>query len=179
MTRNDSQIFKLHRRCAAGEHAMVEKTYINSEQIANFVCPKCQNSKRVNVSKYAGLDRVVMVNVKCPCGHAFTCILERRKRHRQETHLHGTYIRIVEGREERRGLLMVRNLSLTGMKLIIDNNHGWVPGDVILVEFHLDDTQRSLVRKKVIVRNINCAEVGTELAPTESVDKAVGFYLFN
>ena len=52
-------------------------------------------------------------------------------------------------------------------------------GRCFKVEFYLDDFQRSLVRKKVIVRNIFKSEIGTELAPTEAVDKALGFYLFS
>jgi hypothetical protein len=174
-----SQIFKLFHRCAVGENTMVEKIYITSKQMATFVCPKCRNTKRVNVSKYAALDKVVKVNVKCPCGYAYTSILEKRKKYRKETRLHGTYIRIVDGREVHSGLMTVKDLSLNGMKLVINNDHGCVPGDVILVEFRLDDTQRSLVRKKVIIRNINGSEIGTELAPTESIDKALGFYLFS
>jgi len=158
---------------------MVEKVYITSKQMATFICPKCQNSKRVNVSKYAALDKVIKVKVKCPCGYAYTSILEKRKKYRKETRLHGIFVRIVDGREVQSGLMTVRDLSLNGMKLVINGDHGCVPGDLIQVEFHLDDTQRSLVRKKAIIRNINGSEIGTELAPTESVDKALGFYLFS
>jgi len=162
-----------------GEYIMFEKVYITSKQMATFVCPKCQNSKTVNVSQYASLDKIVKVNVKCPCGYAYTSILEKRKKYRKETNLHGTYTRIINGKDAGGGLMTVRDLSTTGMKLQINGDHGCVAGDVIKVEFYLDDTQRSLVRKKVIIRNIIGKEIGTELAPTEAVDKALGFYLFS
>ena len=48
----------------------------------------------------------------------------------------------------------------------------------ILVEFYLDDNLRTLIKKKVIVRNIAGPTIGTEFAPTEAVDKALGFYMF-
>jgi len=158
---------------------MLEKVYITSDQMATFVCPKCGKIKRADVSQYANLDRVVKVNVKCPCGHAYTSLLEKRKKYRRETNLQGAYIRIVEGKEMSRGLMTVKDLSTTGMKLQIDGYHGFEVGDPLKVAFRLDDTKRSLIRKLVIIRNINRSEIGTELAPTETIDKALGFYLFS
>jgi len=158
---------------------MIEKVYITSQQTATFVCPKCRKSKTVNVSQYAELDKIVKVNVKCPCGYAYISILDKRRQYRKETNLHGSYIRIVNGKEAGSGLMKVRDLSITGMKLQINGDHGCAAGDIIRVEFHLDDPQRSLIRKKVIIQNINGKEIGTALAPTEALDKALGFYLFS
>ena len=158
---------------------MMEKVYITSRQMATFVCPKCQKSKTVDVSQYANLDKIIKVNVKCPCGYGYTSILEKRKKYRKETNLHGSYARIVDGKEVGSGLITVKDLSTTGMKLQINGNHGCAEGDVLKVEFHLDDAQRSLIRKKVIIRNVGGKEIGTEFAPTEAVDKALGFYLFS
>ena len=147
--------------------------------MATFCCPNCQKTKTVNVAQYANLDRVIKVKVKCPCGYAYTSILEKRKKYRKETNLHGTYKRIVNGKEAGGGLVKGLDLSISGMKLKISGNHGFRIGDILLVEFHLDDPQRSLIKKKVIIRNIMNDEIGTELAPTEPADKALGFYLFS
>jgi hypothetical protein len=65
------------------------------------------------------------------------------------------------------------------MKLNVNGEHHCIVGDILQVEFHLDDTQRTLINKKVIIRNIIGSNIGTELAPTEAVDKALGFYLFS
>ena len=162
-----------------GEYVMFEKVYITSMQMATFVCPKCEKSKTVDVAQYADLDKMVKVKVKCPCGYSYTSILEKRKKYRKETTLHGSYIRIVDGKEAASGLMTIKDLSMTGMKLHINGDHGCGVGDVLKVEFHLDDAQRSLIRKKVVIRNIFRSEIGTELAPTEAVDKALGFYLFS
>jgi hypothetical protein len=146
---------------AVGENTMFEKVYITSKQMATFICPKCEKSKTVNVSHYANLDKIVKVKVKCPCGYTYNSILEKRKKYRKETNLHGSFIRLVDGKEVSHGLMTVKDLSTTGMKLHINDNHGCVVGDVIKVEFHLDDTQRSLIRKKVIIRNIYRSDIGT------------------
>jgi hypothetical protein len=158
---------------------MTEKVYITSKQMATFVCPKCQKSKTVDVSKYAALDKIIKVNVKCPCGTAYTSILEKRKKYRKETNLPGSYRRIVNGKTIENGLMVVKDLSITGMKLQIGPDHTCEIGDVIQVEFHIDDAQRTFIKKKVIVRNIAGRNFGTEFAPTEAVDKALGFYLFS
>ena len=158
---------------------MVEKVYVTSKHMATFICPECQKSKTVDVSEYAITDKIVRVNVKCPCGHAYTSILEKRKKYRKTTNLPGAFFQIVDGRKKGHQLMTVRDLSTIGMKLHINGDHGCTVGDILEVEFHLDDTQRTLIRKKVIVRNIIGQHVGTELAPTEAVDKALGFYLFS
>jgi hypothetical protein len=36
-----------------------------------------------------------------------------------------------------------------------------------------------MIKKRVIVRNINGPFVGVEFGPAEALDKALGFYLFS
>ncbi len=158
---------------------MTEKIYITSTKMATFVCPKCQKSKTVNVSKYADLDKNVKVSVRCPCGYAYVSILEKRKRYRKETNLPGSYNRYVDGKQISGELMIVKDLSTFGIKLQIDADRDCEVGDIIQVEFHTDDAQRAFIKKKVIIRNINGTIIGTEFAPTEGVDKALGFYLFS
>ena len=158
---------------------MTEKVYMSSTKMATFVCPRCQKSKTVNVSKYADLDKKVKVSVKCPCGHTYISLLEKRKRYRKETNLPGSYSRFINGKQMDGGLMIVRDLSTNGMKLQIDADNDLEVGDVIQVEFHTDDAQRAFIKKKVIVRSINGPSIGTEFAFTEGIDRALGFYLFN
>jgi len=75
--------------------------------------------------------------------------------------------------------MKVRDLSTSGLKIHINTPHQCAVGDIVLVEFSLDDSHRTLIKKKVIVRNIVGQNIGTEFAPTEAVDKALGFYLFS
>ena len=158
---------------------MPEKVYITSKQMATFICPQCQKSKTVDVSKYANLDKIVKVNVSCPCGYRYTSILEKRKKYRKKTHLPGSFVRLVDGRRVGGGLMNVKDLSTSGLKIHTNARHNCAVGDVILVEFSLDDNHRTLIKKKVIVRNIVGKHIGTEFAPTEALDKALGFYLFS
>lgn len=158
---------------------MSEKVFITNQQMATFVCPKCSKSKTVNVSKYVNLDKLVKVNVKCPCGHAYTSILEKRKQYRKETNLPGSYIHSAGDKPANRGLMTVKDVSATGLKLKPNVAQNFAIGDHMQVEFHLDDRNRTLIKKRVIVRNLNVPFVGVEFEPTEAHEKALGFYLLS
>jgi hypothetical protein len=158
---------------------MTEKVYITSQQMATFVCPKCSRSKTVSVSKYANVDKLIKVNVKCPCGHTYTSILEKRKQYRKITSLPGSYIHFIDGRPVNRGVLTVEDISATGMKLKLNAPQGFAVGDQMEVDFNLDDKHRTLIKKRVIVRNINSPFIGVAFGPAEALDKALGFYLFS
>ena len=158
---------------------MTEKVYITSQQMATFVCPKCSRSKTVSVSDYAHVDKLIKVNVKCPCGHAYTSILEKRKQYRKASNLPGSYIHYIDGRPVNRGLMTVEDISANGLKLKLNASHNCAVGDQMQVEFNLDDRHRTVITKRVIVRNINGPFIGAEFGPAEALDKALGFYLFS
>ena len=156
---------------------MTEKIYITPNQTAAFTCPKCRNSKTADVSKFVKLEKKVKIKVKCPCGHAFSSFLERRKHYRKEINLIGSFVRFVSGKPASRGNMAVRNLSLTGLKLEVFGNHNLSAGDVLEVEFRLDDVKKTPIKKKVVIRNIKNAYIGTAFLETKIEDTTLGFYL--
>jgi len=158
---------------------MNQKVYVTSKQMATFSCPQCNRSKTVDVSKYATLDKIVKVSVKCPCGNAYKAILEKRKQYRKETNLPGTYVHFIEGQPRNRGLMTIRDLSTSGVKLQLNVKQNFAMGDHMHIEFHLDDAQRTLIKKTVIIKNQRDRFIGAEFAPYETIDKALGFYLFS
>ena len=88
-------------------------------------------------------------------------------------------MRLVEGRQVEGGLMTVKDLSTSGLKIQVNTEHNCIVDDILQVEFYLDDNHRTLIRKKVVVRNVVGSKIGTEFAPTEAIDKALGFYLFS
>ncbi len=158
---------------------MTQKVYLTSKQMATFSCRQCARTKTVDVSNYATIDKMVKVNVKCPCGHAYKAILEKRKQYRKETNLAGTYIHFIDGQPRDRGLMTVKDISTSGMKLQLNVKQNFAIGDQLQVEFHLNDIHRTLIKKTVIIRNQREQFIGAEFAPFETVDKALGFYLFS
>ena len=156
----------------------MQRAFITTKNTAKFICPQCEKFKIVDVTKYVHLDRKITVNVKCPCGNDFKSILEKRAKYRKEINLVGMFWHIVERKEVGCGLMTVCNLSINGIKLKIHDHYNFSLDDRLQIEFHLDDSHRSLIKKRVIVRNINFPFIGTLFSSTEFLDKALGFYLF-
>lgn len=156
---------------------MAETVYVTGNNTAVVRCPDCQRTKTVDVSAYREVKQALRLKVKCPCGRITTSILEKRRVFRKEIDLPGTYIHYVEGRPKDKGAMTVKDISISGMKLMIPSIASFAAGDVLQISFRLDDAHRSQIQKKVIVRNINPPYIGVETAPTETGDKALGFYL--
>jgi hypothetical protein len=157
---------------------MPETVYISSDNTAVFRCPHCHRSRTVDASAFGEIRQPLRFRLKCPCGQVTVSMLDKRRRYRKETDFPGSYVHYVDGRPKGKGFMRVKDLSGNGMKLLMTGSETFAIGDMLKVSFNLDDAQRSLVQKKVIVRNISppCI-LGTELAPTETIDKALGFYL--
>ena len=156
---------------------MAETVYITDNKTAVFRCPECQRAKTLDVSAFGEFKPPLRFKLTCPCGHVASAVLEIRKRFRKETHLSGTYVHYVNGQPQGKGTMTVKDLSTNGMKLVLTGSGTIAPGDQLKIEFRLDDAQRSLIQKKVVVRNVSDNSVGTEFAATDTLDKALGFYL--
>jgi len=150
---------------------MVAKVHLTSNNMATFTCPLCQKTKTVNVSKYASLDKVIKVRVTCPCGHVHTCLLDKRRKYRKDSNLPGSFVHLVDGRQASVGLMAVKDLSESGLKIQLNEQREFEVNDVFLVEFHLDDRHRSLIKKKVIVRNVVGKNIGAEFVREQDYDE--------
>lgn len=155
----------------------MEKVHISTSNTATFVCPNCENTSTVDVSKYAKVEKRVTVNVKCRCGHRFTVVLEKRKKYRKQTNLPGTYTNLDVDNDK--GIMAVMDISGTGLKLKLNVSRNFKIGDRLKVEFQLDDKRHTSITKKVVVQNISDHYVGVAFAPGEPDDPALGFYLLN
>jgi hypothetical protein len=107
-------------------------------------------------------------------------MLERRKQFRKEVSLPGTFTRIYHQRRAGSGTMVVKDVSRNGLSLRVNDASYIKVGDIIEVDFKLDDTKRSPILKEVIVRKIVGHDLGTEFISIDAgnaSDKAIGFYL--
>jgi hypothetical protein len=155
----------------------MEKVFIASNNTATFVCPNCENTTTVDVTKYVKIEKKVTVKVKCRCGHRFSAELEKRKKYRKKTDLPGSYTYIGKDGSRDKGIMVVQDISSTGFKLRLNVPRDFKAGDRLKVEFTLDDKRRTPIEKKVIVQNVNQNYVGVAFSPNEPDDPALGFYL--
>jgi hypothetical protein len=158
---------------------MVEKVFITSNNTATFVCPQCGNVTTADVSKFASINKRITVNCNCNCGHRFKVSLEKRRQYRKSTDLPGVYFCRLENGDLDKGIMRVVDISSTGIKLKLNVERDIDIGEMIRVEFHLDDKRRTPIKKLVIVRNVYKNLVGTSFAPNEGDDPNLGFYLMS
>lgn len=159
--------------------ATEKKVFMTSDNMATFVCPKCEKAKTVDVSQYKNINKAVRVKCRCTCRHTYTVLLERRKHFRKKTKLFGQYY---FGSPKNRGLMTVTDISRTGLKFEVSVTPHFKIGDTLFVDFELDDSHKTLIKKEVIVRSINGLRIGVEfryLDPDDYYNNKIGFYLFN
>lgn len=157
---------------------MTQKVFITGENMATFVCPKCEKTRTVDISRYQGLDQAARVKAKCACGHSYSVILERRRQYRKEVNFSGAYTRKKTGEK---GTMVVKDISRTGLKIKLNLNRDIEIGEKLVTEFSLDDRQRTQIEKEAIVRKRYRDTLGVEFTsvdPSNAYDKALGFYMF-
>jgi hypothetical protein len=143
-----------------------EKVFINAENKATFICPKCRHSIIKDVSKYKDIKKVVRLKSKCDdCGYAYIVLLERRKHYRKDVNISGICI---SEKEKVKRAMTVKDLSRSGLKFELTDGNSVQIGDKLTVKFRLDDINRTLIEKEVIVRTMRGQNmIGTEFCSTD------------
>jgi len=159
----------------------MQKVFISSDNTITFKCPKCNQPRTVDMSNFKNLEKAERVKVKCACGNTYYALIEKRKQFRKKTNFPGTFTHIVSGIPKDKGTLLVTNVSRTGLKIKLNSKKEFFIGDNIIVEFHLDDKNRSLIKKECIIKKAFGLEFGIEFIsvhPSDPNDRAIGFYMF-
>ena len=158
----------------------MQKAFITRDNKVTFSCPHCKGIRTVDVAKYKALEKAVKIKVHCPCGHDYPVMLERRKQFRKAVSLPGTFTRIFNDRRAGNGTMVVKDVSRNGLQIRVNDSSYMNVGDILEVEFKLDDNKRSPIRKEVVIRKIVGYDLGTEFTSVDAgnaSDKAIGFYL--
>jgi hypothetical protein len=150
--------------------------FVTNQNQLTIRCPKCGLSKTVDAAKLkigpaGGSTRM---KVTCKCGETFRVEVEFRKYYRKPVKLPGKYSHLSS---LKRGEMMVVDLSLTGLGFKSVSPHGLKVGDHLEVFFKLDNSQRSEIRLKVVIRTVKDLYVGAERTDTAICIQDLGFYL--
>ena len=157
----------------------IPRVYMTAQNKAGFTCPKCSKVRVMDVSQFKDVNKsVIKVKCKCPCGHKYSVLLERRKEIRKEVDLPGTYYTIDREREIR-GSVVVRDLSRSGLRFQLRMPQEFKIGETIFIEFTLNDRENSLIKRKLIVRSQHGSSVGTSFESKEHFDKLGPYLLYS
>ncbi|MCP4370824.1 MAG: PilZ domain-containing protein [Deltaproteobacteria bacterium] len=160
---------------------MAEKIFVTEDNMAVFECPQCKKTRREDVSRFKDTRQAAKIRAKCSCGHLFKVILERRRSFRKKVNFPGTYTHVFPDYREDNGGITVKDLSRSGVKIKLNVEKEFKIGDILTVEFQLDDNNRSSIKKEAVIRKISNPYLGLEFNSVDSSnpsDKAIGFYLF-
>ena len=138
--------------------ANLPKIRVRYNDTAVISCPHCSCQKTMPVGSYRGSKTRVII--KCVCKNVFTVNLEFRKNVRKKTNLSGEFIN--HSQNNIRGDIVVRDLSMSGLRFVSMDIDKFMNGDEMTVLFKLDIADRATIKKEVIVRNIHENAVGCE-----------------
>ena len=184
----------------------IKEVTLNKENMAEIRCSKCLKIRSVDMSKYVVMDRSIRFKAKCSCGHSDTVFLNRRDKFRKPTDFFGIYTNLSSGKEGQKGEMTVLDVSRAGLRLEISHLELKIKehdvsaitgeqatfehkirkpvdeinvGDKILVEFRLDDTKKTLIKKEVIIRWMKMPYIGVEFSSQSLYDGSLGFYMMD
>jgi len=153
------------------------KTYVRPDNSAVLTCPHCGSQKAIPVESFRG--RKSTIKIKCACSNIFYADLEFRKKKRKRTNLRGTYIN--QSQKNRRGPLIVQNISLGGLAFSSIDIKDFNVGDELTIEFKLDDEHMTEVRKDAIVVEVRTYTIACvfERGGEFAYDGPLGFYIMS
>ncbi len=168
-----------------------QKLFVRPDNTVIIQCPSCSLSKEVPAEKLVNGKRILQI--KCSCQSVFKGQLETRKKFRRPSNLEGhfrklsnqknpdNYHSVIHYGAEKKvkpvANCTVENISVDGLGLSAKTRPTVKPGDILRVEFTLDNANQTEIVKQVIVRMVNDNYIGCEFQDNSSPDKNIGFYL--
>ena len=150
----------------------MNKVYVDGNNQATIVCTNCGFEQIVDAKNYSDTNN--MVEVQCKCKESFQVTLEYRKHFRKDVMLPGEYI-VQKSREK--GELIIRELSMTGIRFETLRPHKISTNDTLDVTFKLDNPRRSEIRRVFEVVWVSNRMVGANCIEPKLYEKDLGFYM--
>jgi hypothetical protein len=148
------------------------KSYPDPEGVFSIACPFCGH--RNNLVSQGNMPPGRRLIVRCKCGHEFEASLEARKHGRENVRLTGQYTNMTSGRS---GSMIIENLSMEGIGFRDTLADHFNVGDLVVVAFELDGSNKPRVGAKVAVRQKHGQVVGCEILKIIEGAAEYGLYL--
>ncbi len=163
-----------HNATQSAQHAeqRIFSFYTDRKDKAVITCPHCRFSQSVNPQENRVLDIPFLVN--CLCGKSFKARIEYRLFSRKSVKLEGEYFNPSTGVA---GGMMVHDLSLAGLGFLTDERNSIIDGDVLDVQFTLDDGRDTTLQRRIRIKRVDGRHVGGEFTRTREYDPELALYL--
>ena len=139
---------------------------------STIICPKCGVDVSIDPRKLKIEQR--RQKAECKCGEIFEFTIEYRRQYRKDVKLPGEYS--IDGRGQK-GDIIIRDLSLSGIRFESMIPHQISPDDTLEVIFKLDNPTKKEIRKKVKAIWVDDRIVGAQYNERNLYEKDLAFYL--
>jgi hypothetical protein len=153
----------------------VIKIFVNNNNDGEIVCPKCEKTKTIHLSK----DRIPLkpIRVKCNCGYSFSILLEYRQYHRKVVNIPGKLLHRETGDEIAE--IVVTSVSVIGIGFDLKSVAPVTENEVYRVVFTLDDSLESTLHEEIVVKRISGKSIGAEFGDQEKYNYELDFYIMS
>jgi PAS domain S-box-containing protein len=156
-----------------------QRVFVREDGLVSLTCPHCGLQESVTTARFEMLGNAV--TVRCACRKQFAAVLEKRRSVRKTVQLEGYFTIAGEfGPEDTRaniwGPIIVKNLSKSGLRFHSPRADLIAPGDLLVVRFNLNNSNKALIHKKAQVVSIQGNEVGCRFEGADEYDITLGFY---
>ena len=146
--------------------------YTDDTNQVSTICPKCGIEQNIDTTKFK--DTQKKLEGKCRCGEPYQFTIEFRKRPRKDVRLLGEYF--IPGIEEK-GEIIIRELSMSGIRFECLNPHHISKDDTVKVKFKLDDPNRSEIQKPVKIVRVEDRIIGAYYIEKKLYETNLALYL--
>ena len=146
--------------------------YTDDTNRVSIICPKCGFEQKINTTNFK--DTQKKLKGRCRCGEPYQFTIEFRKRYRKDVSLSGEYN--LQGKGEK-GDVVVRDLSMIGIRFECLNPHHILRDDTVKVKFKLDDPKRSDIKKQVKVVWVEDRIIGAYYIEKKLYETNLALYL--
>ena len=151
---------------------------LNDQKEGLFLCPACYNGVTRDLSKVASAPTAIRVKCTCKCGHVFRVIVDRRQNCRKPVNLVGMCIFVDSYGQSKKRLIKIHDVSSTGLLFSVNDLPEFKVSDDVIVEFMLDDTERTKIMEKGTIVRIQDKNVGLKFHAAER-ERKFNLYLID
>jgi hypothetical protein len=177
----DASSSMLFDRFSGGSTLKQQAVVPREDGLVLITCPKCGQQETVTFEQLQNLGNAV--TVECPCREKFAAVIEKRRAFRKRVHLDGYFSKgkgfgVGDAASEKNlwGQMVVMDLSKNGLRFSTEKADLINSGDLLMVRFNLDNSNRAPIHKTVRVISVSGFEVGGQFEGADNYDITLGFY---
>ena len=146
--------------------------YAGEANHVTITCPKCGLTKNKYITHFK--DTHKKVKATCKCGEVFRVFLEFREFYRKIVRLSGDYF--IQEKDEK-GEVLIKNISINGINFETLKPHNISKGDIVELEFILDNRNKTELHTLVKIMQVNDLNVGGQFIDESSLKQDLVLYL--